>query len=85
MLFHWALLVPKAATYFDTLQTFLASPLSFSDLAFEIFYQQYSTAKWSALLLGDGEIFIVSGDQVEMQMVVFQHPNKIRGDKLPLS
>lgn len=34
--------------------------------------------------LGDGEIFIVSGNQVEMQMVVFQHPNKIRGDNLLL-
>lgn len=38
------------------------------------------TAAW-----GMGEVLIVSGDQVEMQMVVFQHPNKIRGDSLPLS
>lgn len=34
---------------------------------------------------GDGKVYIVSGDQVEMQMVVFQHQTKIRGDSLPFS
>lgn len=38
--------------FFYTFQTFPASPLSFSDLTFEILYQKYSTAKWSTLLLG---------------------------------
>lgn len=50
--FPRALLGPKAATYSDTFQTFPASPLSSSDLVFEILYQKHSTAKWSTLLLG---------------------------------
>lgn len=84
--FHWALLVPKAATYFLILfRLFQPPPWVFQISLLRSYIKNIPQQSGPHCCSGDGEVFIVSGDQVEIQMVVFQHPTKIRGDSLPFS
>ena len=71
--------------FFDTFQTFQPPLWVFQISLLRSYIKNIPQQSGPHCCSGDGEVFIVSGDQVEMQMVVFQHPTKIRGDSLLFS